>query len=99
MSWDELLRAGVRGATVSEITRNLTTIDPTAHRLAPIRFGSNWAGIWYAAKRARLDKVNASLMRSAIVATENFVRLTRLPFAPYLNIAYSKGNDAAMDNK
>jgi 2-polyprenyl-3-methyl-5-hydroxy-6-metoxy-1,4-benzoquinol methylase len=98
LSWDELLRAGVRGASVGEIMRNLTAIDPTARRLQPTRLGSTWAGIWYAAKRARLDKVNSSLTRSAIIATQRFVGLTRLPFAPYLNIAIVKGNEAATEN-
>jgi 2-polyprenyl-3-methyl-5-hydroxy-6-metoxy-1,4-benzoquinol methylase len=94
-SWDQLLRAGVRGASVSEIMRHLSRIDPNAVRLQPIRLAASWAGIWYAAKRARLRQVQSRLLRAAIVATERFVRLTRLPISPYVNIAISKGSESS----
>ena len=91
-TWDELLRAGVRGATVSEILRLLKRTDLRAERLRPIRLANSWAGIWYAAKRARLSKVTRVLTRAGIVAAELVVRISRLPISPYINIAVAKGD-------
>lgn len=90
-SWEELLRAGIRGASVGEVMRQVKRIDPTAVRLQPIQLSSTWAGVWYAAKRARLRKVGNSLVRAGVVWTERFVRLTRVPLSPYVNIAIAKG--------
>jgi ubiquinone/menaquinone biosynthesis C-methylase UbiE len=90
-SWEQLLRAGVRGGSVSEIMRCIRSVDPRAERLKPIHLSSTWAGIWYAAKRARLEKVDSAFLRTAIAAVERLVSVTRLPISPYLNIAVSKG--------
>ena len=89
-SWDQLLRAGVRGASVREIMRHIKKIDTGASRLKPLRLSTSWAGIWYAAKRARLRKLGRPLLRAGIVSTEWLVRSTRLPISPYINIAVSK---------
>jgi hypothetical protein len=90
-SWDQLLRAGVRGATVNEVMKHIHRVDPFAVRLQPIRLSSTWAGIWYAAKRERVSKVRSSMTRKGIALTERLVNATRVPLAPYLNIAVVKG--------
>lgn len=89
-SWEQLLRAGVRGATVREIMGHIGKIDPRARRLTPSRVSGSWAGIWYAAKRARLSKVRQPLMRGGILMAEWLVSITRLPLAPYISIAVRK---------
>ena len=89
-SWEQLLRAGVRGATVGEILGNIRRVDATARQLRPIRLSKTWAGIWYAAKRARLGKVSSPLIRAGIKSVESLVELTRLPLVPYVNIAVEK---------
>lgn len=88
-SWTEMLRAGIRGATVGEIMRNIQRIDPHAARVQPIRLATSWAGIWYATKRARLNKVSGMAQR-LIKATQSFVQLSRLPLSPYISIAVKK---------
>jgi 2-polyprenyl-3-methyl-5-hydroxy-6-metoxy-1,4-benzoquinol methylase len=90
-SWEELLRAGIRGGSIREIMQHLKRIDPNAVLLKPSRLSSTWAGIWYAAKRARLSKVGSSLVKSGVIWTERLVRLTRVPLSPYVNIAVTKG--------
>ena len=88
-SWEQLLRAGVRGASVSEIMRNIRRVDPQAVRLRPIQLAKTWAGIWYAAKRARMRKVTSVVARS-IAMTEHFVSVTHAPISPYVNIVVAK---------
>jgi hypothetical protein len=90
-SWEKLLRAGVRGASVSEIVTQIRSVDADATLLPTISIASTWAGIWYAAKSVRLQKVRNPIARLVIRLIASFVRLTSLPFAPYVNIAISKG--------
>jgi SAM-dependent methyltransferase len=90
-TWPELLRAGIRGASVHEVMRNIHRTDRTARRLNPIRLAHSWAGIWYATKRARLHKVSGRL-RSAILATQVVVETLHLPVSPYLSIAVEKSS-------
>jgi len=89
-SWDQLLRAGVRGASVSEIRRNLLAIDGSAALRAPVSIARSWAGIWYAAKMKRLERVESGLSRKAIQFTAALVEQFRLPLSPYVNIAFTK---------
>lgn len=89
-SWDELLRAGVRGASVSEIQRNLLAVDGSAVLRAPVRISKSWAGIWYAAKMKRLERVESRLSRKVIQLTAALVEQFRLPLSPYVNIAFTK---------
>jgi ubiquinone/menaquinone biosynthesis C-methylase UbiE len=89
-NWDSLLRAGVRGASVREIMRNIRRLDPDASLLQPIRLVRAWPEIWYAAKKARLSK-HGWLTRGAIGAAGEFIRITKLPISPYVNIAVAKG--------
>jgi 2-polyprenyl-3-methyl-5-hydroxy-6-metoxy-1,4-benzoquinol methylase len=98
-TWEQLLRAGVRGATVGEITGHLKRLEGGVQLLSPCRLSMTWAGIWYAAKRARLGKVGRPATRRAIVLMEMLVRLTRLPFSPYLNIAMRKPADSGTQQK
>lgn len=86
-TWPQLLRAGVRGATVGEIMRDIHRIDPGAKRLQPIRIANSWAGIWYAAKRKRMRE---GAFKTAVTLTQKFVDLTRFPLSPYVNIAVRK---------
>ncbi len=91
LSWNELLRAGVRGASVSEIMFHVGGVDPSAKLLAPKRVASTWSGIWYAAKQQRLEKVGTRPLRSAITLVQRVVERSHAPFSPYVNIAIQKG--------
>jgi 2-polyprenyl-3-methyl-5-hydroxy-6-metoxy-1,4-benzoquinol methylase len=86
-SWEQMLRRGIRGATVSEILRNIKRVDRGAQLLKPFRIARSWAGIWYAAKRERMS---GGIMAKAIVAAEKLVNATRVPFSPYISIAVLK---------
>lgn len=88
--WDELLRAGVRGASVGSVTRKLGSIDPRAQILPTVRVAPTWAGIWYAAKRARMGERTSGLGSIVFSLTERLVNGLRLPLSPYVNIAFRK---------
>lgn len=87
-SWEELLRAGVRGATVTEIMGHIKHIDANAEQLKTIRIAKAWPGIWYAAKRHRIDRVPR--LETAIRFVEGLVNRTGLPLAPYISLAARK---------
>ena len=89
MSWTQLLRAGVRGATVREIMRNIRHVSPGMVRLRPQRLAKSWAGIWYATKQARMHKVHHR-RRILIEWAQKLVQATRLPLSPYISIAILK---------
>jgi 2-polyprenyl-3-methyl-5-hydroxy-6-metoxy-1,4-benzoquinol methylase len=91
-AWEELLRAGVRGATVREIMGLIRSIDAAAERMACKRVSPTWSGIWYEAKQARVHKIQSSVVRTAIATTGRFVGWTGLPFTPYINIAIQKSD-------
>jgi 2-polyprenyl-3-methyl-5-hydroxy-6-metoxy-1,4-benzoquinol methylase len=86
-TWEQLLRRGIRGATVSEIVGNIKRVDRGARLLKPFRISSSWAGIWYAAKRERMRD---GFMAQAVKTVEKAVNATRVPFAPYISIAVLK---------
>jgi ubiquinone/menaquinone biosynthesis C-methylase UbiE len=89
-TWEQMLRRGIRGATVAEIVRNIRRIDAGARLLKPFRISGSWAGIWYAAKRERMPD---GLIGKMIGMTERFVNATGLPLSPYINIAIRKPAD------
>lgn len=81
----DLLREGLRGATAGEITRNLRArggdwerLDPTA---AGVRHPSQ---IWYRTAAERLRH------RPGLRAAVSWIDRLRLPFSPYLALAYRK---------
>jgi SAM-dependent methyltransferase len=86
-SWNEMLRRGIRGATVGEIMRNIRRVDAGAQLLKPFRISRSWAGIWYVAKRQRM---RYGLMYKAVTTTELVVNATGVPFSPYITIAVRK---------
>jgi 2-polyprenyl-3-methyl-5-hydroxy-6-metoxy-1,4-benzoquinol methylase len=86
-TWEQLLRRGIRGATVSEIVGNIKRVDRGARLLKPFRISSSWAGIWYAAKRERMRD---GFMAQAVKTVGKAVNATRVPFAPYISIAVLK---------
>jgi len=86
-TWEQMLRRGIRGATVSEIVRNIKRVDPDARLLKPFRISKSWAGIWYAAKRERMRD---GLMAKGVRTIEKLVNATRVPFTPYISIAVLK---------
>jgi 2-polyprenyl-3-methyl-5-hydroxy-6-metoxy-1,4-benzoquinol methylase len=86
-TWEQLLRAGVRGATVTEIMRNIKRVDPQANQLRSIRIAGSWAGIWYAAKRHRMNRAS---YKTLIHLAEMFVNRTGLPLTPYISFAARK---------
>jgi ubiquinone/menaquinone biosynthesis C-methylase UbiE len=86
-TWEQMLRRGIRGATVTEIVRNIQRIDAGANLMKPLRISRSWPGIWYAAKRQRMPD---GPLGKAISATEGFVNATGLPLSPYINIAVRK---------
>lgn len=86
-TWEQMLRRGIRGATVSEIVRNIACVDQGARLLKPFRISTSWAGIWYAAKRERMGD---GFMATVVKTVEKVVNTTHVPFAPYINIAVLK---------
>lgn len=92
-TWDQLLRAGVRGGTIEEIMRHIRRSDPSACLRRPVRIAKSWAGIWYATKRERMANLNGA-MRVAFSATQALVSGLRLPLSPYLSLAITKSGTA-----
>ena len=86
-TWEQMLRRGIRGATVGEIIRNIRRVDHSARLLRPFRIATSWAGIWYAAKRQRMGD---GFMAKTVKTAEKLVNATRLPFSPYISIAVLK---------
>jgi ubiquinone/menaquinone biosynthesis C-methylase UbiE len=86
-SWEQMLRRGIRGATVSEILVNIRRVDAGAQLLKPFRISRSWAGIWYAAKR---ERTRGRLLLRLVTATELLVNATGVPFSPYISIAVRK---------
>lgn len=86
-TWEQMLRRGIRGATVAEILRNIRRVDGGATLLKPVRIASSWAAIWYAAKQRRMP---AGVLGRAISLTGRFVGATGLPLSPYISIAVRK---------
>jgi 2-polyprenyl-3-methyl-5-hydroxy-6-metoxy-1,4-benzoquinol methylase len=86
-AWEQMLRRGIRGATVSEIMRNIKRVDPDARLLKPFRISNSWAGIWYAAKRERMRD---GFLAKGVKTVEKLVNATRVPFTPYISIAVLK---------
>ena len=91
--WPQQLRMGIRGGTPREVVSQLDGVgEGQALLLAPVRFATCWAGIWYVAKRERIDRVQSSWRRAAFRLTDRLVNGLRLPFAPYMNIAVRKSS-------
>lgn len=86
-TWDQMLRRGIRGATVGEIVGNIKRVDRGARLLKPFRISRSWAGIWYAAKRQRMS---GGPMAKTLATVEKLVNATRAPFSPYISIAVLK---------
>lgn len=90
-TWNELLRAGIRGATAREIMHHVRSVDPRAEMLKPIRIASCWPAVWYAAKRHRMRSLGAS--KHVFELACKVVETTGLPITPYLTLAIRKGGD------
>lgn len=90
-TWQEMLRRGIRGATVAEILRNIRRGDPGATLLRPFRIADSWPGIWYAAKRQRMPR---GFLSKATAVPQRLVNATGLPFSPYISIAVRKSSAA-----
>ncbi len=88
-TWEQLLRAGVRGATIGEIMRHIRRSDPSARLRDPIRIAKSWAGIWYASKRERMENLSVAT-RVGFFFAEASVEGLRLPLSPYLSLAITK---------
>lgn len=84
-NWEQLLRAGIRGATPNEVLSNVRLVDPSAKLLTPIRVARHQAGIWYAAKRVRIGKLRNRPLRAAIVVADTL----GLP-APYITLVIQR---------
>jgi SAM-dependent methyltransferase len=88
-SWPALLRAGIRGTTVSEVMRHVRAADPGAELLGTIGVSSSWPGIWYVAKRQR---TRGGLSRALLGGLAAVTGTLRLPFSPYVNMAVRASN-------
>ena len=86
-TWEQMLRRGIRGATVSEILGNIRRVDRGATLLKPFRIAGSWAGIWYAAKQCRPP---SGRLARVIALTGRFADATGLPLSPYISIAVRK---------
>ena len=87
MSWEELLRAGVRGATVKEIVRLLPEADGRPVILRPQHGGiSDQVDLWYRGSRPR----DGRLPGAARTAMKALRVVTGLSLVPYLTVAVRK---------
>jgi 2-polyprenyl-3-methyl-5-hydroxy-6-metoxy-1,4-benzoquinol methylase len=81
----DLLREGVRGATLGEIERNLRASGGNWQRLSPTAPGlRHQSQIWYRAAAERLS--DRPTLRRAVSVVDRL----RLPVSPYLTLAYRK---------
>ena len=88
-SWKELLRDGVRGATVREILKDLQAAgEGTPQVLEANRLGfSDSVDIWYSLSMTRRPRKIKTVMRSVFKAIS---RLTGTKFVPSLDLAIKK---------
>ncbi|MGH6924398.1 MAG: class I SAM-dependent methyltransferase [Propylenella sp.] len=88
-TWEELLRGGIRGATVREILR---CIPGKARRLEPVLLGGkDQADLWYAMSNRRHGR---SARRMAVrMAFKLAGRISSLDFTPELALAIQKVSD------
>jgi ubiquinone/menaquinone biosynthesis C-methylase UbiE len=90
LSWEELLRGGVRGGTENEILRHLPAGGRgRATLLRPTHLGfSDQVDLWYSVSMARRPRWFKRVMRGAF---KGVGRLTGSSFVPDLNLAIRKG--------
>jgi hypothetical protein len=88
-SWDELLRAGIRGATERQVVRILRVAGDGAPRLLrPIIPGRrDGADIWFAYSSRRNPRLRKRLLR---LVFRGVGRVFHSSFAPDLNLALRK---------
>lgn len=85
MQWEEMLRAGIRGATVGEVLRILSKQGSPA-LLAPRRGVGDRIDLWY----AKLSPRRAWLKRSLWASLKAGKRITGLELTPQLALAIRK---------
>jgi ubiquinone/menaquinone biosynthesis C-methylase UbiE len=87
-SWDSLLRAGIRGATVPEIRKHLRDDSSAAVELAPTRTGlQDRVDLWYAT--TNLNN-RATEKKAAKIALKALHSLTGVALVPELTLAFRK---------
>jgi len=88
MSWDSLLRMGIRGGTVKEIMRILSRTDQKPILLRPKRLGvKDSSEIWYRVSNHRKLSIAKRFMLSAMRV---FKLITGIPLTPYLSLSIKK---------
>lgn len=88
VSWPQLLRGGIRGATIGEIDRILRACPGRPQLLEPSRLGlEDRIDLWY----KTVEKTrHAGGKRRIYRLLKTLRRLTRLEFPPYLELAIRK---------
>ena len=87
-TWDSLLRAGIRGATVPEIQKHLHDESTTALKLAPTRTGlKDRVDLWYSTTN---PNNRPALKRTAKLFLKALHSLTGVALVPELTLAFRK---------
>lgn len=88
VTWSELLRGGIRGATIGEIERILRGCPGRARLLEPARLGvKDRVDLWYVTAEKSSHGVGKQRIHRSLKALK---RLTGLDFPPYLELAFRK---------
>lgn len=91
-TWEQLLRAGIRGATLSEIEGVLSGCDGSVRVLQPHRLGvEDRIDLWFVtAEKSRHSGAKRAIYR----ALKQLKRVSGFEFAPYLELALRKQSAA-----
>jgi 2-polyprenyl-3-methyl-5-hydroxy-6-metoxy-1,4-benzoquinol methylase len=88
VSWEDLLRAGIRGGTEHEVLKALSAVgDGTPVSLTPVRVGRDKVDLWYAFSRTGRPRRGRRLARALFKAIS---RLVGEDFTPSLELAIKK---------
>ena len=87
-SWEFLLRAGIRGATIGEIKKHLRSDGTTAELLTPTKSGlKDRVDLWYSTTNPRN---HLAIKRTAMIALKALHYLTGAAIVPELTLAFRK---------
>jgi 2-polyprenyl-3-methyl-5-hydroxy-6-metoxy-1,4-benzoquinol methylase len=88
-SWEDLLRAGIRGGTTGEILRNLHAVDSGAKLMKPRYLGArDEIDVWYMNSGRPTPRVSRRVAR---VVFKSVLYMTGIRLIPVLSIAIQNG--------
>lgn len=91
-TWMTLLRKGIRGATPTDLLRDLRSSPSQPILLKPKADGiSRQSDIWYISARKRISERYSGLRRKAVLALMTGIVWSGVPIAPYISLAIRKG--------